>query len=116
MNESIQMSREYPGIPTPSAIRPAILQHVADRERYGFGSIYTAMVAHFCLTPDLESVTFAGDNQLPPNGDNVFYKYCNLACRQLVDKEWLAAEGGFYENKEYRITDLGLEQVTGRGE
>ena len=116
MNRRYPTSPTYPGIPTPKAIQLAILQHVADRKEYGFGKIYADMVVYFELPPELEGKTFpgdGGDNQLPASGKNVFYKYCNGACRELVRKEWLedVGGGGFYEDRIYRITHRGLEQV-----
>ena len=56
MSQTYVTSWTYPGIPTPMAIKPAILQHVADDRRYRFGDIYAAMVAHLDLAPELERV------------------------------------------------------------
>ena len=116
MNRIYPMSPTYPGIPTPKAIQLAILEHVADRIEYGFGQIYANMVDHFGLSPELEGMTFryaGGENQLPASGKNVFYKYCNGACRELERKDWLedVGGGGVYEDKIYRITDQGLAKV-----
>ena len=125
MKGTYRTSRTYPGVPTQSAIEPAILEHVADGRRYGFGEIYAAMVVHFDLTPEQEKVAFdyaGGVNHNAPSGANVFYKYCNNACRSLVRKEWLVGEGEYsehaeyYEDKDYRITGQGLGQVTSEGD
>lgn len=102
MSQTYVTSWAYPGIPTPMAIKPAILQHVADDRRYRFGDIYVAMVAHLDLTPELERVTFphaGGVNHSAPSGSNVFCKYRNNACRDLVNLELLTGEGGRYEDK-----------------
>lgn len=108
-------SNTYPGIPTPSAIEMPILQYVSDGRNYAFGDIYAAMVDHFCLTPEQERILFPyahGFDDAPPSGDNVFYKYCNNACQNLVGKNWLDdGNVGHFEDRHYSITALGLSQL-----
>ena len=120
MSQTYPTSGVYPGIPTPSAIELPICQHVAHGRTYGFGSIYAAMVAHFGVTPEQEDELFPyarGTNPTPPSGKNVFYKYCNNACKPLIDRGWLVGgEGRYYEDREYTITPLGLKQVTSEGD
>lgn len=120
MTLTFQTSRAYPGIPTPKKIELPILHHVADGGRYEFGDIYAAMVAHFDLTRRQEEHAFrhVGGVNWPPSGSNVFYKYCNNTCNNLITKGWLVGEGEhggqarYYEDRNYRITDAGLRQVT----
>lgn len=114
MNQTYPTGDEYPGIPTQSAIEPAVLECVQVGKTYMFGDIYAAMVAQFGLTRDFESVTFDGGTQMPPSGDNVFYKYCNNACKALVDGGWLDdGKVGRYQNKKYSITEKGLRRIRG---
>lgn len=119
MIQTYPTSGVYPGIPTPKAIELPILQHVADGRRYRFRAIYSAMVIHFDLTPEQERETFPyarGVTHEAPSGSNVFYKYCNNACKALMDKGWLVGEGEYYEDREYEITHRGLKQITIKGE
>ena len=116
MRRTFQTSRAYPGIPTPAAIEMPILQYVADGRGYAFGDIYSAMADHFELTDEQRRKCFSSANSINPDGvggQHVFYKYCNRACRSLLDKEWLKdqGEGGFYDDIIYQITRLGQEQV-----
>ena len=119
MNHAFRSSGKYPGIPTPSAIELPILEQVADGGTYRFGVIYTAMVARFKLIRKQEEIMFRyarGTTPYPPSGKNVFYKYCNNACSNLIRKGRLSGgEGRYYEDREYTITALGLKQVTSRG-
>lgn len=120
MNQTYPTSNKYPGIPTPKAIKQAVLEHVQDGSRYMFGDIYAAMVGYFKLTPEQEEITFpyarnhnqGGSSGGAPSGANVFYKYCNNACQELVNEACLDdGRGGFFDNKEYRITEEGLRRI-----
>lgn len=115
MRQAHGMSRTYAEVPTPNAFELPIFQHVVNGRRYRFSDICTAMVAHFDLTPEQERMTFPyarGANDDAPSGKNVFYKYCNNACRSLLNKEWLLGEGDHYETRDYSITDQEKRQVT----
>jgi len=96
----LSSSTRHPGIPTPSEIKPQVLDYMAGR-RCEFGRIYAEMVRRFRISRELEMVRFdyaSGDPDAPPSGKNVFYKYCNLACRNLVCNGTLNYDdpGGLY--------------------
>lgn len=115
MRRTFQTSQAYPGIPTPAAIELPILEFVVDGQEYSFGDIYEAMESYFELPHELLETCWSyynGDNRAV-GGHRVFYKYCNNACRSLLDKEWLKdkGEGRFYDDIIYQITRLGQEQV-----
>ena len=110
MSHTHPTSRTYPGIPTPGAIEIAILQHVADGREYRFGAIYDAMAEYFKLTEEQLEMCFpyvGGVNPTGAGGGNVFFKYCNNACRTLMKKGLLNGIGAFYEDKRYKITPSG---------
>ena len=117
MNQTYPTSNKYPGIPTPKAIKSAVLEHVQDGRTYMFNDIYAAMVACFELTPEQEMITFPfaqNRNQDAPSGDMVFYKYCNNACQDLVEEGCLDDGGvGFSDDKMYSIKEEGLHRIRG---
>ena len=110
MSRTYRTSRKYPGIPTQKAIESPILQYVGDGREYTFGAIYDAMADYFKLTNEQLEMCFpyvGGVNPTGAGGGNVFFKYCNGACRALMKKGWLDGIGAYYENKRYKITPSG---------
>lgn len=117
MNQTYPTSKRYPGIPTQKAIEPAVLEYVHDGQLYRFRDIYAAMGVCFELTREQEMITFPyarNRNQDTPGGENVFYKYCNNACQNLVNEGCLNDGGvGFSDDKMYSITETGLHRISG---
>ena len=101
-----------------SAIELPILQYLSNGKTRRFGDIYAAMVAHFELPRKLEGKTVCsagGHHKLPASGNNVFYKYCNNACRALAKKGEVLRDGGDYADRDYTITEKGLKRVISQG-
>ena len=118
MSRTFRTSDTYAGIPVQSSIELPILQYLSNGKTRRFGGIYAEMVAHFKLPSELEGMTVCsagGIHKLPASGNNVFYKYCNNACRSLAKKGDVLRDGGDYEDRDYTITEKGLKRVTSQG-
>ncbi len=114
MSHKFRTSQTYPGIPTPKEIESPILRFVADGQEHTFGVIYDAMADYFELTGEQLEICFPyfrGSNGAGAGGGNVFFKYCNNACRSLMKKGLLKGKGGFYEDKWYKVTPRGLKEA-----
>lgn len=97
------MSRmQPPEMPEYREIKWAVLQYVEDGRVYMFGDIEPPLEDYFELTEEQR-------DWRRPAGDKHFYHDCNNACKYLADLGLLERVGGFYQDREYRITPLGRE-------